>query len=73
MILHHQFISIAKQYGEKLAFIDCSTGKKVTYSRALIGSLLLAQKFKKFEKGFTGIMIPTSAGCALSVLGVTNR
>jgi len=70
MILHQHFVSIAKKFGEKLAFIDCSTGKKVTYSKALLGSLLLSEEFKTYEKGFVGIMIPTSAGCAITVLGV---
>jgi acyl-[acyl-carrier-protein]-phospholipid O-acyltransferase/long-chain-fatty-acid--[acyl-carrier-protein] ligase len=70
MLLHQRFIATAKAYGDKLAFIDCSTGKKVTYSKALIASLLLAEEFGGYEKGFTGIMVPTSAGCALAVLGV---
>ncbi|OGQ94289.1 MAG: AAS bifunctional protein [Deltaproteobacteria bacterium RIFOXYD12_FULL_57_12] len=70
MTLHQHFIEIAKKYGGKLAFIDRSAEKRITYSKALIASLLLAEEFKKYEKGFTGIMVPTSAGCALAVLGV---
>jgi acyl-[acyl-carrier-protein]-phospholipid O-acyltransferase/long-chain-fatty-acid--[acyl-carrier-protein] ligase len=69
MLLHQRFIATAKKYGDKTAFIDCSTGEKVTYIKALIASLLLAKEFKKYEQGYTGIMIPTSAGCALAVLG----
>ncbi|HWR57334.1 MAG TPA: AMP-binding protein, partial [Thermodesulfovibrionales bacterium] len=69
MLLHHHFIRIAKRYRGKLAFIDCSSGKNVTYSKALIASLILADKFRRYKKGFLGIMIPTSAGCALSFLG----
>lgn len=69
MLLHQHFIKIAKSYGSKLAFIDRTSDKKVTYSKALIASLLLAEKFRKYEKGFIGIMIPSSAGCALSILG----
>jgi len=70
MILHHEFIKIAKKYPEKLAIIDRTTEKKVTYAKALIASLILANKFKKYHDGFIGIMIPTSAGCMLSVLGL---
>lgn len=70
MLLHQRFISTAKNYGGKLAFIDCSTGKKISYGKALIASLLLTEEFNKYEKGFTGIMVPTSAGCGLAVLGV---
>jgi len=69
MLLHLHFIRIAKRYGNKLAFIDRTSDRKVTYSKALIASLILSDKFKKFDEGFLGIMIPTSAGCALSILG----
>lgn len=69
MLLHQHFVRIAKKLGKKLAFIDRTTDKRITYSKALIASLILAEKFKKYEEGFLGIMIPTSAGCALSSLG----
>jgi len=69
MLLHHRFIEVAKQQGEKLAFLDRSAGREVTYSRALIASLLLRNEFKKYDKGFIGVMIPTSAGCGLTALG----
>jgi len=69
MLLHQHFIKIAKRYGDKLAFIDRTSDKRITYSKALIASLILADKFRRFPEGFIGIMIPTSAGCALSILG----
>ena len=69
MLLHHQFVQIAKQYEKKLAIVDRTTNRKITYGKALIASLILTEKFKKYDEGFIGIMIPTSAGCALSVLG----
>ncbi|MCX8031637.1 MAG: AMP-binding protein [Thermodesulfovibrionales bacterium] len=69
MLLHQVFIKTAKKYSNKLAFIDKTANRMITYSKALIASLILASKFEKFEKGFIGIMIPTSAGCALSILG----
>ncbi len=59
---------MAKKHAGKTAVIDKSTGKNVTYSRALIGALILSAKFQKYDKGFIGIMIPTSAGCALSAV-----
>jgi len=70
MTLHSHFIRVAKKYGPKVAFIDRSANRTVTYSRALIASLILAEEFSKYEKGFTGVMIPTSAGCALAVNGI---
>ncbi|HAM10310.1 MAG TPA: bifunctional acyl-ACP--phospholipid O-acyltransferase/long-chain-fatty-acid--ACP ligase, partial [Bacteroidales bacterium] len=60
---------MAKKHAKKFAIIDKTTGKNVTYSRALIGTLILCSKFKKYDKGFIGIMIPTSAGCALATVG----
>jgi len=69
MLLHQQFVRKAKKYSKKLAIIDKTTGRNVTYGRALIGALILSSKFEKYEKGFIGIMIPTSAGCALATAG----
>jgi acyl-[acyl-carrier-protein]-phospholipid O-acyltransferase/long-chain-fatty-acid--[acyl-carrier-protein] ligase len=69
MLLHHKFIETAKRLGDKMAIIDRSAGRELTYSRTLIASLILGSELKKFDKGFIGVMIPTSAGCALTVLG----
>jgi len=69
MLLHQHFVTIAKRYGDKLAFIDCTSDKRVSYSKALIASLIFSEKFRRYKEGFLGIMIPTSAGCALSILG----
>ncbi len=69
MLLHQHFIKIAKRCGDKFAFIDRTSDKRITYSKALIASLILSDKIKKYHEGFIGIMIPTSAGCALSILG----
>lgn len=68
MLLHHLFVRTAKRHGGDFAFIDCTADKRITYSKALIASLILTEKFRKYEKGFIGIMIPTSAGCGLSFL-----
>lgn len=68
MLLHQRFIEIAKANGSKTAIIDRSTGAVLTYDKALIGSLILADKFQAYDPGFLGIMAPTSAGCVLSVL-----
>jgi acyl-[acyl-carrier-protein]-phospholipid O-acyltransferase/long-chain-fatty-acid--[acyl-carrier-protein] ligase len=60
---------MAKKHAKKLAIKDKTTKSDVTYNRALIGALILAKKFQKYEKGYIGIMIPTSAGCALATVG----
>jgi len=68
MLLHHQFVRMAKKNSGKLAIIDKTTGSRVTYSKALIGALILASKFRKYDEGFIGIMVPTSAGCSLAAV-----
>lgn len=69
MQLHQQFVKVAKQNAKRIAISDQTTKKDVTYGKALIASLILAKKFQKYSGGFLGIMIPTSAGCSLSIVG----
>ena len=69
MLFHEQFVRVAKEHESKLAIIDRTMNRLVTYKRALIGALILARKFRTFEPGFLGIMLPNSAGAILSVLG----
>jgi len=69
MLLHQQFVKMAKKHSKKLAIKDKTTGSDVTYGRALIGALILSKKFRKYDEGYIGIMIPTSAGCALASVG----
>ena len=69
MLLHQQFVKVAKKNSKKLAIKDKTTKSDVPYGRALIGALILAKKFNKYDKGYIGIMIPTSAGCALATVG----
>jgi acyl-[acyl-carrier-protein]-phospholipid O-acyltransferase/long-chain-fatty-acid--[acyl-carrier-protein] ligase len=68
MLLHQQFVRTAKQFEGKLAIVDRTLNRKVTYKRALIGSLILAKKFQQYAPGFIGIMLPNSAGSVLSIL-----
>ena len=70
MILHEQFVKTAKKYSKKIAINDRSRNSKVPYGRALIASLILAKKFKKYKENYIGIMIPTSAGAMLATIGV---
>lgn len=70
-MLQHRFIDSARKQPDKIAFIDRSTGRDVSYSKALLASLILARRFKKLERGRIGIMLPTSSGAALAVLGAT--
>ncbi len=67
---HHHFIDVAKRLGDKLAIHDFTTNKEVSYSRALLASLLLSGVFKKYDRGFIGVMLPTSAGCILTKIAL---
>ena len=69
MLLHQQFVRMAKKHSKKLAIKDKTTKSNVTYGRALIGALIMSKKFQKYDEGYIGIMIPTSAGCALATVG----
>ncbi len=68
MLLHQQFVRSAKKFENKLAIIDRTLNRRVTYKRALIGSLILKNKFENYDPGFLGIMLPNSAGSILSIL-----
>lgn len=69
MLLHHRFVRTAKAFGGKPAIIDRATGTRLSYERALIASLLVADKLEQGDEGSLGIMLPSSAGCILAVLG----
>jgi len=68
-MLQHRFIDSARKAPKKLAFIDRTTGRNVTFERALLGSLILARRFRKLERGRIGIMLPTSSAAALAITG----
>ncbi len=70
MILHHEFINTAKKYGRKIAVYDVMSKQSFTYNRLLIASLILADKLKHLPESHIGIMIPTSAGCVISIYAV---
>jgi acyl-[acyl-carrier-protein]-phospholipid O-acyltransferase/long-chain-fatty-acid--[acyl-carrier-protein] ligase len=69
VILHHKFIETAKENSEKIAIKDKMTGAVISYNKALIGSLILSKKFKKYNDKYIGIMIPNSAGVMLAAIG----
>jgi acyl-[acyl-carrier-protein]-phospholipid O-acyltransferase/long-chain-fatty-acid--[acyl-carrier-protein] ligase len=68
--LHECFIRTAKRYEKKTAIIDRATNQRVTYKDVLIRGLILAEKLKSRDRGFIGVMVPTSAGCFYAILAV---
>ncbi len=67
--LHHRFIQSAKKRGKHIAVFDQATGKDFTYGRMLIASLILKDSLAKIRGRYVGILLPTSVGCMLGVLG----
>ncbi|HOH07439.1 MAG TPA: AMP-binding protein [bacterium] len=70
MILHREFIRTAKRQGGKMAIIDRTLDRRLTYDKVLIAGLIFADYIKRFKEGFIGVMIPTSSGSILSTLGI---
>ncbi len=70
MLLHTAFIRTAKKKPSHLSVYDISSSKEFTYERMLIASFILSRKISAFPEAHIGIMLPTSAGCMLSILGV---
>ena len=68
MILHHEFIKTAKKQGSKIAIVDKTTTRQLTYTETLIASLILSKYIGQIDEKYIGIMLPTSAGCSLAVL-----
>jgi acyl-[acyl-carrier-protein]-phospholipid O-acyltransferase / long-chain-fatty-acid--[acyl-carrier-protein] ligase len=68
MLLHHQFVRTAKKHESKLAIADRTLSRRVSYKKALIGSLILMKKFDAYAPGFLGIMLPNSAGSVLAIM-----
>lgn len=68
MQLQNRFILEAKKQGKKVAVYDVTSGNDYTYERILIAALLLKAKIEPLEGHYFGIMIPTTAGCHISIL-----
>ncbi|MBN2651577.1 MAG: AMP-binding protein [Spirochaetales bacterium] len=68
MILHYEFIKVAKKFKDKDAIVDHTTGKTLSYKKALIASFILENKLSSNKEENVGILLPTSAGAMLSIL-----
>jgi acyl-[acyl-carrier-protein]-phospholipid O-acyltransferase/long-chain-fatty-acid--[acyl-carrier-protein] ligase len=68
MILHHDFIAIAKKFSKKIAIDDKMTGRAMNYESTLIAALILAKKLSAYRDTHLGIMVPTSMGAILAIL-----
>lgn len=69
MLLHHAFVRTAKKNESRLAIVDRTLNRRLTYKEALIGALILSAKLARYPEGFIGVMLPNTAGSILSILG----
>jgi acyl-[acyl-carrier-protein]-phospholipid O-acyltransferase / long-chain-fatty-acid--[acyl-carrier-protein] ligase len=67
-LLHQMFIDSTCRNRKKIAIHDLATGKSYTYGKLLIAAIILKKKFLKYHGQYLGILLPTSAGCHLSVI-----
>lgn len=70
-LLHLRFIRTAKRNWSSFCMAD-STGKELTYGRALVWSLLFAEWIKRYspEDSMVGLLLPASVGGALANIAV---
>ena len=66
-LLHTELITVAKRRWGNMAMAD-STGQKLTFGRALVGSMLFADLIKARTEGQknVGLLLPASVGGALA-------
>lgn len=69
MLLHRAFIASARRHRGKLALVDRTTDRRLTYGRALIGALVVRRWLRRISSAHVGILMPTSAGGALAIIG----
>lgn len=71
---HHlgrEFVTVARRSWSREALTD-TTGKKVTFGTALIGSVVLARIFRRrMPENMVGVVLPATVGGALANLGLT--
>ncbi|MBW6513397.1 MAG: AMP-binding protein [Candidatus Syntrophosphaera sp.] len=67
--LHQRFMQVAKKRPGHIAVHDKATDKDYTYGRLLIASLILKEHIGKIKGKYVGILLPTSTGCMLGIIG----
>ncbi len=67
--LHQRFIQAAKKFSGKIAVYDKATNNDYTYGKMLIASLILKAYISHIKGKYVGILLPTSMGAMLAVLG----
>ena len=66
--VHARFLRAARRFWGRRALAD-STGRKASFGQALVGSLLLARRFRNAAP-MVGVLLPASVGGALVNMGL---
>jgi acyl-[acyl-carrier-protein]-phospholipid O-acyltransferase/long-chain-fatty-acid--[acyl-carrier-protein] ligase len=69
-LLHLRFVRAARKNWSRFSMAD-STGRELTYGRALTGAILISRWVRTRPEEMIGLLLPSSAGGALANLGVT--
>jgi acyl-[acyl-carrier-protein]-phospholipid O-acyltransferase / long-chain-fatty-acid--[acyl-carrier-protein] ligase len=70
-LLHLRFVKTARKNWSRFAMVD-STGRELTYGKALTGAAMVAGWAKTRGSGqMIGVLLPSSVGGALANLGIT--
>jgi acyl-[acyl-carrier-protein]-phospholipid O-acyltransferase / long-chain-fatty-acid--[acyl-carrier-protein] ligase len=69
-LLHLRFIRAARKNWSRFAMAD-STGRELTYGRALTASVMVSKWAKKLGEEKVGVLLPSSCGGALANIGLT--
>jgi acyl-[acyl-carrier-protein]-phospholipid O-acyltransferase / long-chain-fatty-acid--[acyl-carrier-protein] ligase len=69
-LLHLRFIRAARKNWSRFAMAD-STGRELTYGRALTASVMVSRWAGKQREQMIGVLLPSSCGGALANLGIT--
>jgi len=71
MQLHMRFLETARRVPQKVAVVDRSQGRRLTYAQMLVASLMLSRSMKGWGNGqetFLGILLPNSAGAMIAFM-----
>ncbi len=69
-LLHLRFIRAARKNWSRFAMAD-TTGRELTYGRALTASVMVSRWAKQQPEQMIGVMLPSSCGGALANIGIT--
>ncbi|HPE52298.1 MAG TPA: AMP-binding protein, partial [Methanothrix soehngenii] len=71
MQLQALFLETARRLPQKVAVVDRSQGRRLTYTQMLVASLMLSRSMKRWGGGqetFLGILLPNSAGAIIAFM-----